>query len=328
VIESFERPHPKVSIVLPVYNGGALLNDAIDSVLSQSLGDFELIVLDDGSTDDTWELLQALSDPRIHAYRHDNMGLPATLNRGISLAKGRYIARLDHDDLMMPSRLEAQAHYLDAHKDVALLGTAARIFVGNEPTERYHRHPRSSKALKLRLLFDNPFVHASIMFRRDAILAIGGYCTDKDRLPPEDYELWSRVAREHDIANLEDVLTIYREVPGSLSRIGENPFLEKVLMFSTENIYAIVSPTYSIQDCRDFAEIYHGVGSAISRMSYRRAMRILKLAAERISNGEQDPEFVASLQSIRRLYELRFSRRWIPQRLVPLARAIYRRLFR
>ncbi|MDS7594769.1 glycosyltransferase family A protein [Agrobacterium tumefaciens] len=327
-MESMQQSSPKVSVILPVYNGAELLNDAIQSVLSQTMGDFELIVLDDGSTDNTWELLQTLSDPRIRAYHHDNMGLPATLNRGISLAIGHYIARLDHDDLMMPLRLDTQARYLDANPTIALLGTAAQIYVGSQPTERYHRHPSSSKALKLRLLFDNPFVHASIMFRREAIVAIGGYCTDKSRLPPEDYELWSRIARTHDVANLEDVLTIYREVPGSLSRIGENPFLEKVLMFSTENIFAIVSPNYSMQDCRALAEIYHGVESAASRMSYRRAMRILYLAATRIADGHHDAEFLSTLQSMKRLFEFRFSKRWIPQRLIPLARAIRRRFFR
>jgi glycosyltransferase involved in cell wall biosynthesis len=319
---------PRVSVILPAYNAAVLLNDAIQSVLRQSIDDFELIVLDDGSTDNTWELLNAFSDKRIRAYHHSNMGLPATLNRGLSLARGRYIARLDHDDLMMPTRLETQARFLDAHPEVALLGTAAQIYVGDQPSERHHRHPTSNKALRLRLLFDNPFVHASIMFRRDEIMAIGGYCTDQSRLPPEDYELWSRVARVHEVANLEDVLTIYREVPGSLSRIVENPFLEKVLMFSTENISAIVSPTYSVQDCRRLAEIYHGVEASTSRMSYRRAIRILKLAAARVSDGRQDTEFVATLQSIRRLFEFRFSRRWIPRRLLPLARAIRRRLFK
>ena len=327
-MENSQERLPKVSVILPAYNGEALIYDAIQSVLAQTMDDFELIVLDDGSSDNTLRLLQKLSDRRLRVYHHSNIGLPATLNRGISLARGRYIARLDHDDLMMPTRLEMQARYLDAHPEVALLGTAAQIFVGSQPSERYHRHPASNKALRLRLLFDNPFVHASVMFRRDVIMAIGGYCTDKSRLPPEDYELWSRVARVHDVANLEDVLTVYREVPGSLSRIGENPFLEKVLTFSTENIYGVVSPTYSVQDCRILAEIYHGVEASTSRMSYRRAMRILKLAAARVSDGQRDTEFVATLQSTRRLFEFRFSKRWIPQRLLPLARQIRRRLFK
>lgn len=324
---SLEVP-PKVSVVLPAFNGEALLNDAIQSVLSQTMADFELIVLDDGSTDNTWALVQTLSDPRIRSYHHDNMGLPATLNRGIALARGRYIARLDHDDLMIPSRLEAQSRYLDTNPDIALLGTAAQIYAGAQPTERYHRHPTSSKALRLCLLFDNPFVHASIMFRREAIAAIGGYSTDRSRLPPEDYELWSRVARVHGVANLEEVLTIYREVPGSLSRIGENPFLEKVLMFATENIYAVVSPIYSMQDCRELAEIYHGAESSTARLTYRQAIRILKLAAARIADGHQDAEFIMTLHSIRRSFEFRFSQRWIPKRLVPLARAVRRRIFK
>lgn len=321
-------PQQRVSVILPIYNGEAFLNEAVESVLSQTMTDFELILLDDGSEDNTWSLIQALTDPRIRAYRHENIGLPATLNRGISLAHGQYIARLDHDDLMMPSRLEEQTRYLDEHENVALLGTAAQIYVGNKPTERYHRHPTSGKALRLRLLFDNPFVHSSVMFRRDAIVSVGGYCTDSSRLPPEDYELWSRVARVHDVANLKDVLTIYREVPSSLSRTAENPFLEKVLLFSTENIHALVAPHYTAQDCRDLAEVYHGVAASMARMGYRRSMQILKFAAERTADGETDAEFDATLQSMKRLFEFRFSRRWLPQTLIPFARAVRRRFFK
>jgi glycosyltransferase involved in cell wall biosynthesis len=316
---------PRVSIILPVYNGEAFVERAVQSALSQTMTDFELLILDDGSTDNTLDLIQTLQDTRIQTYHHDNMGLSATLNRGISLARGRYIARLDHDDLMLSSRLQKQCDYLDAHPEVALLGTAAQIYEGKNPTTRFHRHPTSNKALQLRLLFDNPFVHASIMFRREAIQEIGGYCTDKRRLPPEDYELWSRVARVHDIANLTEVLTIYREVPGSLSRVDSNPFIEKVLLFSAENLHAVLSPDFTLQDCRFLAAVYHGVDGATSRMPRHKALQMLRLATLRIGEFDCNAEFTNTQRAMTRLMKHRYARRYIPNAALAWLRSMRKR---
>ena len=316
---------PRVSVVLPVYNGEALLSDAINSVLSQTMRDFELIVLDDGSTDNSWKIIQGFSDSRIRAYSHDNIGLPATLNRGIALANAEYVARLDHDDLMLSSRLQKQCDYLDAHRDVVLLGTSAQIYEGDRPTARFHRHPTSSKALQLRLLFDNPFVHASIIFRRDAIIKLGSYTQDNARLPPEDYELWSRVARNFAVENLAEVLTIYREVPGSLSRVDSNPFIAKVLLFSAENLHAVLSPDFTLQDCRFLAAVYHGVDGATSRLPRHKALQMLRLATLRIGEFDCNAEFTSTQRAMTRLMKHRYARRYIPNAALAWLRSMRKR---
>ena len=116
---------PLVSVVLPVRNGAADLPKAIDTILAQTFTDFELIVVNDGSTDGTAAVLDAIRDPRVRVVHQENMGLAAALNRGISLARGRYIARQDHDDWAKPTRLEKQVAFMEANPDCALVGTCA-----------------------------------------------------------------------------------------------------------------------------------------------------------------------------------------------------------
>ena len=226
---------PKLSVILPVYNGQQYLTEAIESVLSQSFTDFELIIINDGSTDGSGEIIKALSDARIRYFEQSNKGLAATLNRGISLAKGEYVARQDQDDVCLPSRFEKQAAFLDANLDVGMVGTAAEIWAGNERTDRFLKHPVDDASLTFGLLFDNHFVHSSVTIRRAVFARVGGYAEGL-RQPPEDYELWSRVMREYKLANLPDVLMVYREVEGSMSRTGVSPFLPNLIQISAENI--------------------------------------------------------------------------------------------
>lgn len=248
---------PRVSVVLPVYNGAQYLRAAVESILAQTFVDFECIIIDDGSRDDSATVAAAFTDPRIHLHRQENIGLAATLNRGITLSRGRYIARQDQDDLSDPRRLALQTAFMDSHPDCALLGTRATIMVDDAPTNRFHDHPLDDKVLKLDLLFNNPFVHSSVMMRRDMVLEIGGYTTEPARQPPEDYELWSRLSRRWAVANLGQRLLHYREVSGSMSRNGENPFLDKLLLISAENIaLAAGLPSVSVA-AADAAALIH-----------------------------------------------------------------------
>ncbi|OZB32562.1 MAG: glycosyl transferase, partial [Ferrovum sp. 34-44-207] len=193
-------------------------------------------------------------------------GLAATLNRGLAMARGALIARQDHDDLSHPERFAKQVAYLNHNPQCILLGTAAEIWVGDDPSGRAHDHPTDHALIAFDLLFNNPFVHSSIMMRRGAVLAIGGYTTDKSRQPPEDYELWSRLARRGRVANLPERLLVYREVPQSISRTGLNPFLDRLVTLSAENLalangLAVPNPTMV-----DVAAITH---SAFHRLSRR-----------------------------------------------------------
>ena len=234
---------PLISVILPVYFGERYLRESVESILTQTFTDFEFIIFDDGSGDGSRKILESYDDPRIRLVFQENAGLPETLNRAIALCKGRYIARQDHDDISLPTRLEKQITFLETHPHCGLVGTGANIWVEDEISQRGHDHPSESKILRLCLLFNNPFVHSSLMFRRAVFEDVGNYSTDPARQPPEDYELISRVSRQFELANLEERLVIYRETENSMSSVirpemlqKNNLFQERLALIAAENI--------------------------------------------------------------------------------------------
>ncbi|MDE2598242.1 MAG: glycosyltransferase family 2 protein [Rhodocyclaceae bacterium] len=309
--------------MMPVYNGAPWLPEAIDCVLSQTLPDFELIIIDDGSKDDSWAIISAFSDSRIRAIRQSNKGLAATLNIGLGLARAPYVARQDQDDWMHPERLARQYAFMEANPRVAMVGTWAEIRIGDKPDGRFHRHPVSSDVLRLRLLFDNPFVHSSLLLRADAARALGGYSEDKSRQPPEDYEFWSRIARDYDVANLPEVLTVYREMPTSMSRTGENPFLPKVLRISAENLRHALGGRVSEERCLSLSCIYHNVPAPLT-LKKQDALLMVNMAIDSIGGPREtwSPEMPSEAARLKRHIESRFVQRRIPEPLLrPLRRA-------
>lgn len=266
-----------ITVLLPVWNCPHYVGQAVESILSQSHSSFEFIIIDDGSTDHTPCVLEQYQDPRIRCIRHSNRGLAATLNRGIELARGEYIARQDQDDLSFPDRLARQVAYMESHPKCALLGTWAQIMQGDRLTERYHRHPACPSELRYQLLFNNPFVHSSVMLRKSALEAVGGYSTDPTRQPPEDYELWSRLSRHNEVANLPEVLVHYREVPGSMSRVGPSPFRDNVIKICIENLSVASGAPPTDPDLIMIATVLHG-GEVSRRPNRQRITEILKKA--------------------------------------------------
>jgi glycosyltransferase involved in cell wall biosynthesis len=301
---------PLVSVLLPVYNRADSVGEAVASILRQTFRDFELIAINDGSTeDDTASVLDALArasgDDRLRVVHLDrNRGLAGALNHGISLARGRYIARQDDDDVSLPGRLEAQVRFLEANPRCALLGTRADIWIGAAPTGRHHDHPSDNATLQFDLLTGNPFVHSSVMIRRSVLDTVGVYSTDPARQPPEDYELWSRIARQFEIANLPERLVIYREVPRSLSRIGPNPFLQKRMLISAENLWHANGGEAPMDVCRDAAALAHAAYDSVSSQCDIRAVCDLVAAAARQIEARNPG---ADLRASRRhlLWELR-----------------------
>ena len=274
---------PDVSVVLSVRNGGDDLPKAIESILTQSFANFELIAINNGSTDGTADFLDQIADHRVRVYHQADAGLPCALNRGISLARGRYIARQDHDDWALPTRLEQQVRFLDAHPEHALVGTRAEIWIGDHPTGRYHDHPTDDAALRFELLFNNLFVHSSVMIRKTALDQVGAYSADPERQPPEDYELWSRIARQFRVANLPERLTIYREVPSSMSRAGAHPFKRKLVLLSAENLAAATGLTQPERIHVDIAALVHDLPEMLSRESdIDRMCEVVAVAGRRI----------------------------------------------
>lgn len=278
---------PLVSVLLPVYNGAAYLAQAIDAALAQSYRNFELIVINDGSKDDSEAIISGYQDPRLRAYHQENQGLAATLNRAIGLARGKYLARQDQDDVSLPSRLDKQVAFLEAHPACGLVGSWAEIWRDNTPTGRIHKHPSENLALKFELLFDNPFVHSSVLIRRSALDRVGLYSTDPSRQPPEDYELWSRIARHFEVANIPEVLLIYREVLGSMSRDGASPFLERSIKLSAENLAWATGRDPSDPAVLNLAALSKGAYHRVScNPSFRELAAILSRAANDLSNSQ------------------------------------------
>ena len=276
--------NPTVSILLPVYNGAAYLRESLESILGQTYPDFELIIIDDGSCDDSPRIIQSIGDPRIRFYRQRNRGLAATLNRAIELASGELLARQDQDDVSLPHRLEKQVGYLRSHTRCALVGTWAEILAVTEKTGRVHRHAEENHALQFDLLFDNPFVHSSVMLRKSAVQAVGMYTLDPARQPPEDYELWSRLSRKWEVGNIPEILHRYREIPTSMSRNGISPFRNRVINISVENIRWWMGEAVDGSVIEDLAALNHGTYSRVNpQVRWKALSRLVVGAADRIA---------------------------------------------
>ena len=206
---------PTVSVLMSVYNGERYLTEAVDSILGQTFADFEFIIINDGSTDSTADILRSYKDSRIRIFEQSNIGLTPSLNRGIALAQGEYIARMDDDDISMPDRLAREADFLDAHPEVGVVGTGCLIRDEIKGAEREHSVPISDQELRCSLVKGNPFIHSSVMMRKSVLEAVGGY--DESYLFAQDYALWVQLAVQTQMANLPEVLVIHREHRESVS---------------------------------------------------------------------------------------------------------------
>jgi glycosyltransferase involved in cell wall biosynthesis len=230
---------PKVSVILPAYNAAAHLGKAIDSILGQTFPDFELIIINDGSTDSTTELLAHYHDPRVKVITQENLGLPKALNEGLVIARGDYIARQDADDISLPSRLEKQVQFLDQHENYGLVGTWSQIITPDGPSHRQHLHPTSNGQIQVQLLINNQFVHSSVMFRASCLKNTGLYSEDPNHFPPEDYDLWLKMAQHTLVANLSEVLLHYLEEPNSISRTKQELINKRAALMSEQAIFSI-----------------------------------------------------------------------------------------
>lgn len=199
---------PKVSVVMPVYNGEKYLRTAIDSILKQSFTDFELIIINDGSSDTSSKIIESYSDPRIvYISNPENTGLAKVRNKGLDVVRGEYIAWLDCDDISLPTRLEKQVNLLDANPHIGICGTWVKTIGG--ASEDIWRYPIDSGFLRARMLFDDPLATSSVMLRATCITQ-QKLRFSLDHPPAEDYEMWERISRSWDIANIPEVLTFYR----------------------------------------------------------------------------------------------------------------------
>jgi glycosyltransferase involved in cell wall biosynthesis len=206
---------PKVSVLMPVYNCRAFIEESISSILNQTFTDFEFLIIDDCSTDGTYEFLQKLTDPRIKLIaKTKNSGITTSLNMGLDLAKGEYIARMDGDDCSLPHRFQRQVDLLDHDRDIVLCGS----WIGFINDDRVKQYPSGPDEIEQTLFRQNPIAHPSVMYRQ-SVITDHALKYDRSMEPSEDYDLWMRMSLYGKIRNIPEVLLNYRDHNNQVSKL-------------------------------------------------------------------------------------------------------------
>ncbi len=226
---------PEISVILPVFNGEKYLREAVKSILAQSFTDFELIIIDDGSIDKSSETIDSFNDPRISVLKNEkNMGLIYSLNRGLSEAKGKYIARMDGDDTACVDRLKTQSEFMESNPEIGLCGTFVKRF-GSILRRGLLKLPVSNDEIKANSLFFCSFVHPTVMFKRELFVK-NDLKYSQDFKGTEDYNLWvEMIDKGVKTANIPKPLLKYRISDWSVSGnifFNEKKFQERLKLIS------------------------------------------------------------------------------------------------
>lgn len=196
---------PHITVLLPAYNAAPYIEESVNSVLSQTYTDFELLIINDGSTDNTRELLEKYTDDRIRLIHQDNMGLVKTLNKGLELARGKYIARFDADDICYPDRLEKEYQFISANPDYILVGSEADyIDDGGKYIFTFKFENYDDEQIRNEGFASCPVIHSSVLFLKDAVIKAGGY--SEKAITFEDHILWRNLSEYGKIHNLKEPL--------------------------------------------------------------------------------------------------------------------------
>jgi len=206
--------NPRVTVLMPAYNAGKYIAEAVQSVLDQTFTDYELLVVDDGSSDDTVAVLERFDDARIRLVKQERTGISPALNRGLGLAAGEFICRFDADDVCFPHRLQLQVAYLDAHPGHLVVGSDAE-YISEDGEHLFHFRcaGHSHEEIVGGIYRHCPFIHSAVLYRKEAILMAGGYSLLAHTF--EDYLLWIRLVTMGKCANLDEALIRVRINPAS-----------------------------------------------------------------------------------------------------------------
>lgn len=285
---------PQVSVLMPVYNGARYLRAAVDSILSQTLRDFELIAVDDGSTDGSGSLLAdyQAQDARLRLLRQpSNQGIVAALNLGLQQARGEFIARMDCDDISHPDRLARQVAFLQAHPQVGMLGTDALFIDPDGRRLARMGHPREDLSIRWTSLLANFFFHPTLMFRR-SILVENGLLYRAEFTGAEDYDLWVRMLPTTRAANLPLPLVRYRVHPHSLSSRKELDQADKHVLISRDHLDRVLPEVHlDPLEHRHLVAAFTGrLNPSLSRLRPALARRYLELWGDfsRLHAQEED----------------------------------------
>ena len=263
---------PKVSVLMPVYNGEAYVEEAIKSVLSQTYQNFEFIVINDGSTDRTAQILDQFAE-RIILVSQENSGIVASLNKGIALAKGQYIARFDADDKALSNRLEVQANFLDEHPEYGVVGSACRLIDSRGKFWGIQKVPLTHEEIEWTALFNCPFIHPTVMFRKQILLE-NNLLYRKEFTSAEDYDLWVQFLKYSRGFNFDQPLVNYR-IHGKNVTITKNEEMFRASKLISEDAITYFAPQIIKEN--DFAQI-----SKVQEVILSNASQYKNLSAIRI----------------------------------------------
>jgi len=251
--------NPVVSIIIPVYNKCPYIKQTIDSVLGQDFDLFEVIVIDDGSTDESLEIIKAFSDPRIRVFTQSNAGVERARNFGFSQSSGSFIVFLDADDLMSVNRLSKQIALFNLDQDLVLVGTWANVIDHSGKVVGSICPPTSNAAIQLSHLFRNQFVNSSVMVRRRAITNGLVFNEVRGKRFAEDFDLWNRVSKNGLVVNIPEKLTSYRRLSTSRSQSKGGSLLESTRDISSEWLHQNTSQFESLSSARAFVMSINGL---------------------------------------------------------------------
>lgn len=243
----------KVSIVMPVYNAAHFLAESISSILQQSFSDFELIIIDDGSSDESVRIIESFRDSRIKFHQNnENRNLVYTLNKGLSLAQGKYILRMDADDIALAHRIQTQVDFMEANPQVGICGSWYEMFDGGSGIGK---NPVEHNEIKASLLFFNVIAHPTVIMRRELL---DKYNLRYEKYLAEDFDLWQRASFCFELHNIPEVLLRYRIHKGSYSQVN-SPAVWQVLNDLVTPHLGILDVSYTSNDLESFKRIAHGI---------------------------------------------------------------------
>lgn len=323
---------PTVSIVIPAHNAGPYVEDAMRAMLAQTWTDFELIIIDDGSTDDTYEILGTIAteDQRVRLLKNEqNIGLIATLNRGLSVATGKYIARMDADDYSPPERLALQIAYLESHEKTVAVGSNGQFFGTKTGAVSV---PQRAHAVRTRLVFDNPILHSSILMRREWLAERG--IQYRSHVPhSEDYDFWVQIVEAGgEIENLPERLLHYR-IHGTNVTQTKRQLLECSSGEIRRRQMASLGCTFTPQEIEIldnfmFKERYYATASETALMrSIHAKLMDLPLPIGRLSRRYEAGRFIVSLFSRPRSLQHKMQLFVALGRINPVTGAVFTMMF-
>jgi glycosyltransferase involved in cell wall biosynthesis len=276
---------PKITVLLPVYNSELYIKDAVDSILNQTFSDFEFIIIDDASTDKSVEIIQSYSDSRIQLIvKPKNSGYTDSLNYGLTIAKGEYIARMDSDDISLPTRFEKQIEFLQKNSEVVVCGTWITVF-GNNIDSYTFEAPQNSNEIKLTFLSYDCIAHPSVMFRKSCVMNLE---YKKEFVPAEDYKLWSEIIVKHDFSIIQEALLLYRQHENNISKAKADNLAKSDIKIKTDLFQKIFGLH---NDDFDFNKLVHlfnilGYRKKLSKIQllefFEMAQKIIKINKEKV----------------------------------------------